>query len=97
MGMFEKLVGQFRFVDRCSPNHQSAVAKDLTVNLPGDDGGYDAVITLGLDHTSDYFGVRIGRRSLSPAFCDKVSMPAGVVRDPWSKGQALSLQGEANS
>ena len=97
MGTFEKLVGQLRLVDRCSANHQSAVAKDLTVNLPGDDGRYDAVITLGMDHTGDYLGVRVGRRNLSPAFCDKVPMPAGVVGDPWSKGQALSLQGEANT
>lgn len=97
MSILEQLVGQLWFIDRCSSDHQAAIAKDLAVNPPYYDRRHHAMSTLGFNDTRDHLRVRLHSRGASSTLSREVSMPRGVAGSPRSKIQALCLQIEANT
>ena len=92
MSTLEQLVGQLRFIDRCSPDHQAAVTKDLRVILPDNDRRHHTVSILCIDDTSDHLGIGIDSRCVLTTLSYEESMPRSVTGGPRSKLQALCLQ-----
>lgn len=92
MSMFEQLVRQLWLINRCSPDYQPAVAKDLAVGLPHHNRRHCSVSALGVNYTSDYRSVGLYSRKASSTLFYEVPVPGRVVSRPTPKMQALCLQ-----